>query len=350
MKKSLIALAVAGVVSVPAFAATSNVDVYGRLSVGIEDSNGTDVTPQVTDRQSFFGLKGSEDLGGGLKAIWQIESTISLGNSDGVGGASLAGRNSFVGLAGGFGTVLAGRHDTPYKLSTGRLDLFADTVADYNGDGGALVTTGKDGFTQLVLGAHDHRSNNAVAYISPSFSGVTVAAAVVMTNRDGGTLASPQVVDNQGNNTFDAVSLSVSYANGPLFLTAAYQKADDLSAAAGETESPAMKFGAGYTFGDAKVGFVYEDVEVETAGAKAVDRNSWMLNGAYGMGPITLKAQYGSVDDKMVANADATKLSVGADYALSKRTSAGFAYTTDKTKNDLTGSANAWGVQMRHSF
>ncbi|MDO9227190.1 MAG: porin [Pseudomonadota bacterium] len=350
MKKSLIALAVAGTfVAAPAFAATSNVDVYGRMNISIEDSNGTDVTPQVTDRQSFVGVKGSEDLGGGLKAIWQIESTISAGYSDGVGGATLAGRNSFVGLSGGFGTVLAGRHDTPYKLSTGRLDLFADTVADYNGDGAALATTGKDGFTQLVMAAHDHRSNNAVAYVSPSFGGFSFAAAVVMTNRNTGA-GLIGVDDNDANKTFDATSLSGTYANGPLFLTGAYQHAADLSIAAGETKSPAWKLGAGYSFGDAKVGFIFEDVEVETGGVKSTDRTSWMLNAGYGMGPLTLKAQYGIVNDKMAANLDQSKFSLGADYALSKRSSAGFAYTTDKTKNNASGSANAWGVQMRHSF
>jgi predicted porin len=310
MKKSLIALAVAGTFIAPAaFAATANVDVYGRLNISIEDNNGNDVTPQVTDRQSFIGFKGSEDLGGGLKAIWQIESTISPGNSDGVGGATLAGRNSFVGLSGGFGTVLAGRHDTPYKLSTGRLDPFSDTVADYNGDGGALGVGGKSPYTQLVHATHDHRSNNAVAYISPNFSGFTLAAAVVMTNSNN------TAGDNDANKSFDAVSLSGSYANGPLFLTLAYQNVEDLVTGAGAgqvEETPAWKFGAGYSFGDAKVGFVYEDVEGDNAaGAKILDRKSWLINGVYGMGPIALKAQYGRVDDKTAADVDAAQVLPG---------------------------------------
>lgn len=348
MKKSLIALAVAGTFAAPAaFAATANVDVYGRMNVSIEDSNGTNVTPQVTDRQSFVGFKGSEDLGGGLKAIWQIEQTIS-GNADGIGGGSLAGRNSFVGLSGGFGTVLAGRHDTPYKLSTGRLDPFADTVADYNGDGGALGTTGKDGFTQLVHATHDHRSNNAVAYISPNFSGFSFAAALVMTNRN------DTAADNEGNKTTDAYSLSGTYANGPLFATLAYQRVEDLQTGQGAgtvEETPAWKLGLGYSFGDTRVGFVYEDVEGKNpAGAKLLDRQSWLINAVHSMGPIALKAQYGQMNDKTAANNDQTKLSLGADYSLSKRTTAGVAYTTDKTKNNAAGSLNAWGVQMRHSF
>ncbi len=348
MKKSLIALAVAGTFAAPAaFAATANVDVYGRLNVSIEDSNGTNVTPQVTDRQSIVGFKGSEDLGGGLKGIWQIEQTIS-GHADGVGGGNLATRNSFVGLSGGFGTVLVGRHDTPYKLSTVRLDPFSDTVADYNGDGGALPTTGKDGFVDLVQATHDHRSNNAVAYISPNFNGFSFAGALVMTNRNA------TAGDNEGDKTSDAISLSGTYANGPIFATLAYQKVEDLTTGQGAgtiEKTPAWKLGLGYSFGDTRVGFVYEDVDGKNpAGVKLLDRKSWLVNGVHTMGPIVLKAQYGQVDDKTAANNDGTKFSLGADYNLSKRTSAGIAYTNDKVKNNGTGATNAWGVQVRHSF
>lgn len=348
MKKSLIALAVAGSFAAPAaFAATANVDVYGRLNISIEDSNGTNVTPQVTDRQSLIGFKGSEDLGGGLKAIWQIESTIS-GNADGVGGGTLAGRNSFVGLSGGFGTVVVGRHDTPYKLATGRLDPFSDTVADYNADGSALSTSGKDGFVDLVHSTHDHRSHNAVAYISPNFSGFSFAAAFVMTNRN------DTAADNDGNKTADAISLSGTYTQGPIFATLAYQKVEDLQSgtlATSVEETPAWKLGLGYSFGVTRVGFVYEDVEGKNpAGTKLLDRSSWLVNGVHTMGPIALKAQYGQMDDKTATNRDGTKFSLGADYSLSKRTTAGIAYTNDKVKNNTTGAASAWGVQMRHSF
>jgi len=76
MKKSLIALAVAGVVSAPAFAATSNVDVYGKLHVSVSAFNDQEAgveDMQVSSNASRIGFKGSEDLGGGLAAIWQIE-------------------------------------------------------------------------------------------------------------------------------------------------------------------------------------------------------------------------------------------------------------------------------------
>jgi predicted porin len=75
MKKSLIALAVAGAFAAPAaFAASANVDVYGIMNVALQDTDASGTDLQVTDNFSRVGLKGSEDLGGGLKGVWQIES------------------------------------------------------------------------------------------------------------------------------------------------------------------------------------------------------------------------------------------------------------------------------------
>jgi len=330
MKKSLIALAVAGAFAAPAaFAATANVDVYGRPNMFIEDTNATGYEMAVVDRQSILGFKGTEDLGGGLKAIWQIEQTIS-GNQDGVGGGTtIANRNTFVGLSGGFGTFLMGRHDTPYKLATGRLDLFSDTMADYNGGsvGAANNAAGKDSFTALVNATHDARPAHAIAYISPNFSGFSVALAGVASNA---------ALDSGDN--FDAYSLSATYSQGPLFASLAYQDV--------EVVGSAWKLGAGYTFGAARVGFIYEDVDNN---APTADQKSWMINGAYAMGPMTLKAQYGNVDVSNT-NQDRTKFSLGLDYSLSKRTTAMVIYDTNKTKNNVPGSLNGWSVGIRHTF
>lgn len=332
MKKSLIAMAVAGVVSAPAFAATSNVDVYGVLGISLEDTNGQNVSMQVTDRQSRIGFKGSEDLGGGLKAIWQMEQAISAsaGGQDGVGGASFANRNSYVGLSGGFGTVIMGRHDTPYKLTTaGKLDLFADTMGDVNAAGnlasaGCGGTTGKSCATQLISTVHDIRPSNALAYMSPDFSGLKVAAAIVAGQ------------DSDADNV-DGTSLGVTYENGPLYVAGGWQDVTDTS--------EAWKIGAGYAFGNFKLGAVYEDVDAD--GGSTGDRDSWYLNGAYNMGAITLKGQYGQLDNAGSA-ADGKKYTLGADYALSKRTNAYVLY--DSNKSDGSSRLNGWALGMRHSF
>jgi len=312
MKKSLIALAVAGAFAAPAFAATSNVDVYGVMNIAIEDKDSSGFTPGVIDNVSRIGFKGTEDLGGGMKAVWQIEQGLG-GNSaaSGVGGGSLATRNTFVGLSGGFGTALMGRHDTPYKISTGRLDIFGDTVGDYN--------TGRLDGVELIANAHDARSPSAVAYISPDMSGLTIAAALVM-------------VDAAGKDkTVDATSIAAMYANGPLYASLAHHDVKDVSRA--------WKVGVGYAFGDTKVGFVYEDSN------KAVDRDSWLLNVAHAMGPITMKAQYGQVD---MGAADQDAWMLGVDYNLSKRTAAYFVYGNGD--NDVGSDQAGWNIGVKHSF
>lgn len=351
MKKSLIALAVAGAVSAPAFAATSNVDVYGVMNIAIEDTNGTLVSPGVVSNTSRIGFKGTEDLGGGLKAVWQIESGIS-GNGTVTGtGAALANRNTFVGLAGGFGTVVMGRHDTPYKLGTGSLDPFADTIADYN--------LGRLNGVELLMNSHDARVGSALAYISPTWSGFHFAAAMVLENE----AAAAGFEDSS-----DALSLTGVYSNGPLFASLSYQNVKDIVAAG--ADSKATKLGLGYTFGDAKVGFIYEKVKADTTTS---DRKTWLLNGSYAMGPMVLKAQYGKVDNAFfstTANVDQTMWSLGLDYNLSKRTTAYFVYgngdsnqtvaaltlatpVTGATAAMSATSANdvsGWNIGIKHSF
>lgn len=350
MKKSLIALAVAGAFAAPAFAATSNVDVYGVMNIALEDTNAANITPGIVSNTSRIGFKGSEDLGGGLKALWQIESGIS-GNGSVTGtGAALANRNTFIGLAGGFGTVVMGRHDTPYKLGTGSLDPFSDTIADYN--------LGRLNGVDLLMNSHDARVGSALAYISPTWSGFHFAAAVVMEN--------DAVAPND--DTYDALSATAVYSNGPLFGSLSYQNVKDIVAAG--ADSTAWKLGLGYTFGDAKVGFIYEKVDADTT---AQDRKSWQLNGVYNMGPIALKAVYGQISDAnfgITANNDKKMFALGADYAMSKRTtayvvygngdadvaSANIAFATPVTGaagayiGSAAGDVDGWNIGLKHSF
>ncbi len=313
MKKSLIALAVAGAFAAPAaFAASANVDVYGHMNIALQDTDASGVDLDVVDNVSRIGFKGSEDLGGGLKGVWQIEQQFDANTADNTafGGKGL--RNTFVGLAGGFGTVVIGRHDTPYKLGTGSLDIFADTIGDYNGR--------LDG-VDLINATHDARAADAVAYISPEWSGFHFAAAIV-----------PSMDHLDNGDTSDAFSATGIYKNGPLFGSLSYQSVEVL-------DSDAWKLGLSYAFGDTTVGFAYENID------QATDRDSWLLNVKHAMGPITLKAQYGQVD---VGSADQQQFVVGADYALSKRTTAYFVYGNGD--NDVGSDVSGWNLGVKHAF
>lgn len=306
MKKSLIALAVAGAFAAPAFAATENVDVYGKLhaSVSVFNDQQEDnaLTPayegaediQFSSNASRIGFKGAEDLGGGLSAIWQIESGVELDEKNN-GKAEFAGRNSFVGLKGGFGTALIGKHDTPLKLVGRAVDLFGDTMADSR---------------NVMSVASDTRSSNTVAYISPSFSGLTVALAYV--NDLGNNPNANNSADMEDNNAFSG---NVTYTNGPLFVGGAYSTGDALDGADIDQE---WRLAGGFTFGNAKIVGQYDSSEDATAAGN--DYTAWMLGGAFTMGNVVLKANYmaGEVDG---TNIEPEQFTIGADYNLSKRTS-----------------------------
>lgn len=360
--KKILAVAIASAFAAPAFAATSNVDVYGSINVSLDSvdtgaAGSSSYNRMVTNNNSFLGFKGSEDLGGGLKAVWQIEANISIdGNSSqsatsttalagsGVGsgvtattttsfaGSNIFGtRNTFIGLAGGFGTIVAGVHDTPYKMSTGALDIFVGTLGDYNGIFGSSGSTANSSLFDL-------RTGNTIAYVSPKFSGFDVKAAYVM---------GLEGVETAGSNRSNAYSLSGTYANGPLFATAAYEKHNDVGTVAcnggatclgqGTADRDAWKLGVGYKFGDLKLGAVYESMDSTSSN---IEHKSWMLNAGYAIGAITLKASYSDAGDVgNVANTGAKMYALGADYDLSKRTKVQLTYA--QINND---SAGAWGL------
>ncbi len=349
MQKKLIALALASAFAAPAFAATSNVDIYGSINESVENVNGGagSYSRMVTNNNSFLGFKGSEDLGGGLKAVWQLETNVSFdgtpsgkATTDSATNGNMWGtRNTYIGLAGGFGTVIAGVNDTPYKMSTGPLDLFVGTLGDYNaifGSAGAAANSN----------LFDLRTGNTIAYLSPNFGGFDFKAAYVM--------GLENTVTTVGASRSDAYSLSGTYNNGPLFATAAYEKHNEvggLGAAAGACNTGAVclgqgvdsrhawKVGAGYNIGSFKVGAVYEKMAGDNT-QQVLDHHSWMLNGAYNIGAVTLKASYTKASDlNSLANSGAKMYALGADYALSKRTVVQAVYSN--LNNDDAGS---WGL------
>jgi len=199
MKKKIIVAAVAAAMVAP-LAAMADATVYGKVRVGTvyhDRSAGAADSWELEDESSRLGIKGSEDLGGGLKAVYKMEFGVKVGDSLG----TIGGRNAYVGLAGGWGTALWGRHDTPHKMSTGKLDLFGDTTADAD-QGGTHI-----GFF------HDVRAQDAIAYVSPSFSGFTVAGAVVQT----------AATDDFAN----AYSIAGMYSNGPWYASLSYEELED---------------------------------------------------------------------------------------------------------------------------
>jgi predicted porin len=329
MKKSLIALALVAAAPV-AFAATSNVDVYGqvRMSVSNVDSSTANAdTVLVSDHASRIGVKGTEDLGGGMSAVYGLEWAVNID------GGAISARNQFVGLKGGFGTVLVGRHDAPYKLA-GSADLFADTVADATGEsatGSATNPTiiGRNGF--------DTRASQTVAYITPDVAGFHAAVAMI---------PGEETTAGGANGLADAVSMTVVYKNGPLNGSVSYQNYNDNFGTGGVEDKNATKFNIGYAMGDIKVGYTYESSDANHAAGGSKDKGQ-LGSISYAMGPITLAAQYGKFDDKNSAG-DVTTTTVGVVYGLSKRTSTYVGYAD--IDNQTAADGKILTVGLNHSF
>ena len=343
MKKTLIALAVAGVVAAPAaFAATSNVDVYGKLhmSISLFDDQLTGTSDvQVSSTASRIGFKGSEDLGGGLSGIWQIESGINLDEQNG----NFATRNSFVGLKGGFGTVLLGTHDTPLKMVGRAVDLFGDTMADSR---------------NVMGGGSDTRAKNEVLYMSPNFTGLSFAAAY------SSDLDTPVAGGNAGDlDNRTIYNLSATYKNGPLFAGLGFGDGDGHEVLGWGAH---WRAAVGFDMGNLKFVGQYDRLKDDNTIAPAAlagDYDAWMLGASYTMGAMVFKANYMDGDIDGAAN-DPKQWTVGMDYNLSKRTTAyalyangenvtlgGGAGGSDRIGSGVAGGdISAFSVGVVHSF
>lgn len=323
MNKSLIALAVAAAVAVPGVASAEAV-LYGkaRVSVGFFDNGGDDVTSAqaatgaaaggssfaVTSHGSRVGVKGSEDLGGGLKGKYQIEFAVDL--AEGSGG--LSGRNQWVGVAGEFGEVRIGRHDTPYKIATNAFAVKGfgsnDTPADYNN----LIRQG------------DNRTRNTIAYIG-TFGPVTAAAAYVADVRSGGDEPGAYSVVNGTNveddaNNKDAFSLMAAGSFGDFSGSVAYEQHNEALTA--DDDLSMFKISGAYTFGDAMVGAIYEMVDAETDAFDGGYSNV-MVGGSYKVGKGKVMAYYGMRGETEDGTDDGGAIyAAGYFHNFSKRTQA----------------------------
>ena len=326
MQKKIIALAIASALTVPALALaeTSNANVYGQVNVSYDftktgGSNGTNVN-KVSTNESRFGLKGSEDLGDGLSAVWQIEQAISVDT----GGDQLASRNTFAGLSSkSAGTVILGRNDSPAKLATRKLDVFGDTTADNR----ALLGKGN-----AAGSGFDPRLDNVIMYTSPDLNGFKAA------------IAYSNLTESNTNSTqakLNTVSLSGTYDVAPFYAALGYEKHELTST----TDEKATKLGLGYKMDSLQVNFIYEKIDDDTVGATNKDHNAYYLAGVYSFGNDAVKAAYTkSKSITNIANTGAKQWSLGYDHNMSKRTKLYALYT--KLDND---SAQNYGMKFNAS-
>ncbi|MDE1142270.1 MAG: porin [Paraburkholderia tropica] len=357
LRTSLKACAIAAVLagaSSSAFA-QSSVQLYGQVDewVGATRFPGSQTAWNVGGggmSTSYWGLKGSEDLGGGYKAIFALESFFRAQNGqDGrFSGDTFFARNAYVGLESPYGTFTAGRLTTQLFVSTILFNPFIDSYTFspmvyhvYLG----LSTYPTYTTDQGVVG--DSGWNNAVQYSTPNFNGLSGSVMYALGNQAG---------DN-GKKKWSAQAL---YFHGPFAATAVYQyvnfnstPGDIGSIVSGEATIVGLR-----SQGVAQVGLSYDLKYVKFFGQYMYTNNnsdisSWHVNTAQGgvsvpAGPGTVMASYAYSRDSGGLNQTHNTAAVGYDYPLSKRTDVYAAYMYDHYDNMSSGMT--YGVGLRAKF
>ena len=333
LTKNLLAIAVAGAMVAPA--AMADVEVYGKahVSAGMLDNDGTNGDSlYMLPNNSNVGVRGTEDLGNGLKALYQMEMAIDWSGGNGSdfsanndapfrASSTHTLRDTYVGFGGGWGSFMLGRVNSPYKMATNNLDPFADTVGDFN----AVMGMSANGIQ------HDNRISNSLTYKSNNINGFELSGSYAM--NDGADLGSTR--DRQ------VLSLAGTYKAGPLYVGAAYQTGMELGIASGTEfeDDEAMKLGAAYSFAQdmATIAAVYETID---SGNNA-DRDSYYVSGTWKMGATKLALGFAAADDiGNSSDSDATHVTGGVYHSLSKATQVYALYT----QLDVGGDSNADGT------
>jgi predicted porin len=320
-------LAALTLVAGTASAQTSPVVIYGRLNLALEHVDGTGVGSMTreSNNRSVLGFRGVEDLGDGMKAIFQIEGTLSPDT----GAGSPAARDTRVGLETPYGTLFGGNWVTPYNGATSGLDPFYPTTAGYMsimGNGSAPTVNNVNDTRSF-----DRRQQNSVHYWTPQWHGLALRVAQGLNEEAPANGAKPSLT-----------SAALIYEQGPLYFTAAHERHHDYQGPG--LNDTGTKVGAAWRFGTSRVAAIAERLRYETA-AGSLTRMAYYVSASHTMGQHALHAGIARAEDGKGAgrigaisagpDTGATHATLGYDYTLSKRTSVFFYYT--RLKNDSRG-------------
>ena len=322
-RRSVLATAIfCAVGASPVVQAQSSVTVFGLVDASVgrfQAPGGTSITAVESGKMttSNWGIRGSEDLGGGLKASFSIESFFraDVGAVGRFNGDPMFTRSAWVGLSGGFGSVNLGRNTTSLFQNVLRFNAFGDSF----------------GFSPSIR--HYFSSNTAtgdtgwsdsIKYVSPNFGGLFLTLHAAAKETDGGY--------NKG--------ASATYSGGPLGLSATWQKVEK-GATVNDTDT--WSLGGSYDFKVIRVFAQYGDVDNDTV------VNTFKISGLGASVPIgagSALLQWGQVKPDTGAKRDT--LSVGYDYFLSKRTDVYAVFMNDKLSGVSAG--KNYGLGIRHRF
>ncbi|RJF95514.1 porin [Noviherbaspirillum saxi] len=329
MKKSNLALAVLCTMATCSWAQTS-VTVYGVMDLGVVSEGGGPGGSVLklssgVSAGSRLGFRGSEDLGGGLSAKFVIESGIAADTGGLNQGGLTFGRQAFVGLDGGFGSITAGRQYAPHFLAVDDIDPFG---------------TGLAGNSTNLLGT-TARMSNALIYTTPSVGGFNGQLAYGFGEIAGDASANRQM------------GLRLGYSAGPFSGGLAHHHTNDPS---GTTAAKNTLISAKYdfNFGWVSLGYNVND------GAPGNDSRDVLVGLSVPAGTGTIMASYVRKDDRSALNRDAAQIGIGYIHNVSKRTALYTSYARIDNDNGAmytvgnaieAGSGNrAFNFGVRHRF
>lgn len=327
MKKSLLAFAALATVT-GAASAQSSVTIYGVVDMGLKVENAGSGTYMGLDSGnqsgSRLGFKGTEDLGGGLRANFVLEAGFQADTGANASAGVLFNRQSYVGLSGGFGEIKLGRINTVVYSNASVFDPFGDTLA---GDSARIFNYGGS------------RTDNTVNYSYNASNGVNGQLAYSFGEVAGNTPANRTVAG------------AIGYAAGPLAVVLTHQNTKN---ATGSDAAKTTLLGGNYNFGLLQPFAAY----AINKGVGTLNTRDVLLGLNINISPsdvimTSLMHKY----DKFADHRDATQIALGYSHALSKRTniytswsrlSNNYNVNYKVTKN---GSAdNLFNIGLRHKF
>jgi predicted porin len=379
MKKTLVALAALAVVG--AASAQSTVTLYGKIDVtvqnrtqktsGVKTADGN-VGLQINSAGlsgNRFGLKGSEDLGGGLRAIFDLQNGFSVDTGTLGQAGRIFGRQAYGGFAGGFGTTTFGRQYSPWDNSFGTYDAqgyTTNSAMNYAWNGGPALALGNQSATSPAnFNVHNDvgRINSSVVYTTPNFSGFTLQG-----------MFSPGEDKNPvtGQSASKMYGLWANYAAGPLGVSVAYDRNGLTGAGGVSSNNSAWMLVGSYDFGVVKLYGGFERARSSLGGA-ALPSNTTNGNVAAFTGlpsgrdkgvAIGVTVPFGAMTLALGAASEKTRIdgaaadgknsAVGGQlvYSLSKRTNLYADFLAGKSRTDasITTRNTFFGVGMRHDF
>jgi predicted porin len=305
--------AMASLTIAPFTAANGPIDgkLYGKVNVSVvnSDNESTD-TWKLNSNASRIGLKGSSQISEGLSVFYKTEFEVDV---DGDGDVFKQ-RNIYAGIKGQYGSLLAGKNDTPTKLAQKKIDLFNDSVGDI-----------KNTFEG------ENRESNIIVYTTPSYGNFSATYAFMPGEGRGDN-------DNDNEDTnrglANSKSYSVNYSNGDLYVAIAADSNVD--------EYDVLRVVSQYQFDAWQFGLMYQESEKVD---RTVDESGYFASAAYKTDNITYKAQYGN-NENDTEGSDKTTLSLGADFKLAKNTKS-FVFFTD---NEDSSSTKTFGLGLEHKF